>query len=142
MGMGEKIRIGALISGGGTNLQAIIDACEDGRIDGEMTFVGSDQPGVKDLSGPATIGIPGFVVELRAVHPILPAEPGTLRACLTISILSEILAKQHLFPADAPEDRVRSFFCTRAAAEHRLLSVKWMPTVRWTCWCWPASCAT
>ncbi len=37
--MGKKIRIGALISGGGTNLQAIIDSCESGTIDGEMVFV-------------------------------------------------------------------------------------------------------
>ena len=35
---------------------------------------------------------------------------------------SEILDKQHLFHADAPEDRVRAFLCTRAAAEQRLLA--------------------
>jgi folate-dependent phosphoribosylglycinamide formyltransferase PurN len=57
MGMVEKIRIGALISGGGTNLQAIIDACEEGRIDGEMTFVGSDQSGVKGLARASKHGI-------------------------------------------------------------------------------------
>ncbi|MFH1673561.1 MAG: phosphoribosylglycinamide formyltransferase, partial [Pseudomonadota bacterium] len=39
-----KIRIGALVSGGGTNLQAIIDACEAGRINGQVVFVGSDNP--------------------------------------------------------------------------------------------------
>ena len=38
--MNAAIRIGALISGGGTNLQAIIDACESGTIDGKMVFVG------------------------------------------------------------------------------------------------------
>ncbi len=42
--MARKIRIGALISGGGSNLQAIIDACEDGKIEGQMAFVGSDAP--------------------------------------------------------------------------------------------------
>ena len=47
--MGAKIRIGALISGGGTNLQAIIDACEAGRIAGQMVFVGSDKPGGRGL---------------------------------------------------------------------------------------------
>ena len=41
--MKSKIRIGALISGGGTNLQAIIDACEAGRIPGKMVFVGGRQ---------------------------------------------------------------------------------------------------
>jgi phosphoribosylglycinamide formyltransferase-1 len=36
--------------------------------------------------------------------------------------LAEIRAKQHLFPADGPEDCIRSFLCTRAAAERRMLS--------------------
>ena len=44
--MDRKIQIGALISGGGTNLQAIIDACQGTKIDGQMVFVGADNPGV------------------------------------------------------------------------------------------------
>ncbi|MBE9521012.1 MAG: phosphoribosylglycinamide formyltransferase, partial [Proteobacteria bacterium] len=47
--MKKIIRIGALISRGGTNLQAIIDACESGRIDGKMVFVGSDNPEARGL---------------------------------------------------------------------------------------------
>ena len=47
--MPGKLRIGALISGGGTNLQAIIDGCEGGAIDGEMVFVGSDNPDAAGL---------------------------------------------------------------------------------------------
>ncbi|MDH4010826.1 MAG: formyltransferase family protein, partial [Desulfobacterales bacterium] len=42
--MENKIRIGTLISGGGSNLQAIIDSCENGRINAELAFVGSDNP--------------------------------------------------------------------------------------------------
>ena len=38
----RRIRIGVLISGSGTNLQAIIDACQDGRIDGEVVVVVSN----------------------------------------------------------------------------------------------------
>ena len=34
-----SLKIGVLISGSGTNLQAIIDACLDGRIDGEVAVV-------------------------------------------------------------------------------------------------------
>jgi phosphoribosylglycinamide formyltransferase-1 len=40
--MAKKLRIGVLASGGGTNLQAIIDACEAGRITGEVVVVISD----------------------------------------------------------------------------------------------------
>lgn len=42
--MPESIRIGALASGGGTNLQSIIDACEAGKIDGSVVAVISDNP--------------------------------------------------------------------------------------------------
>ena len=40
--MPGKLRIGVLASGGGTNLQAIIDNCECGRIAGEVVVVISD----------------------------------------------------------------------------------------------------
>jgi len=35
----RRVRIGILASGGGTNLQAIIDACERGEIDGDVVVV-------------------------------------------------------------------------------------------------------
>ncbi|MBC2710896.1 MAG: phosphoribosylglycinamide formyltransferase [Desulfosarcina sp.] len=119
--MGEKIRIGALISGGGTNLQAIIDACEDCRIDGKMAFVGSDQPGVKGLERARKHNIPSFVVEYGPFIKSYRQDPAHF-ALPDDFDFSEMLAKQHLFADDAPEDRVRAFFCTRAAAERRLLS--------------------
>jgi len=40
----RRIRIGVLASGGGTNLQAIIDACERGEIDGDVVVVVSNLP--------------------------------------------------------------------------------------------------
>ena len=61
--MGGKIRIGALISGGGSNLQAIMDACEEGMISGEIVFVGSDNPAAGGLEKVRSKGIPTFVVD-------------------------------------------------------------------------------
>ncbi|MGD8702360.1 MAG: phosphoribosylglycinamide formyltransferase [Desulfosarcina sp.] len=119
--MGEKIRIGALISGGGTNLQAIIDACEDGRIDGEMIFVGSDQPGVKGLERAASHGISSFVVEYGPLIRAYRQDPQKLNPPDDFDY-SEIRTKQHLLAVDTPADRMRAFLTTRAAAEHRLLS--------------------
>ena len=119
--MGEKIRIGSLISGGGTNLQAIIDACEDGRIDGEMAFVASDQSGVKGLERARSHNIASFVVEYGPFIQAYRQDPANFTLPDDFDF-SEICAKQHLFSAGAPEDRVRSFLCTRAAAESRLLS--------------------
>jgi len=40
--MGEKLRVGVLASGGGTDLQSIIDASEKGIIDAEVVVVVSD----------------------------------------------------------------------------------------------------
>jgi phosphoribosylglycinamide formyltransferase 1 len=121
MGMVDKIRIGALISGGGTNLQAIIDACEDGRIHGKMVFVGSDQAGVKGLSRARKHGIANFVSEYGPFIQSYRQDPARFSLPDDFNF-SEMVAKQHLFPPNAPEDRVREFFCTRAAAESRLLA--------------------
>lgn len=41
----QKVRIGVLISGGGTNLQALIDCVERGNINGEIVVVISDKKG-------------------------------------------------------------------------------------------------
>jgi phosphoribosylglycinamide formyltransferase-1 len=40
----KRVRIGVLASGGGTNLQSIIDACERGEIDGDVVVVISNMP--------------------------------------------------------------------------------------------------
>jgi len=40
--MARKVKVGVLASGGGTNLQAIIDRAADGRLDAEVAIVISD----------------------------------------------------------------------------------------------------
>jgi phosphoribosylglycinamide formyltransferase 1 len=117
----HKIRIGALISGGGTNLQAIIDACEDGRIHGRMAFVGSDVPGVRGLERAATHGIPGFVVDYKDIIRQYREDPGQLTLPADFD-LDELVSRQSLFEPGRDPDRVRAFFTTRAMAESRLLS--------------------
>lgn len=43
MSSSERMRIGVLISGSGTNLQAIIDAADEGRLDAEIAVVISNK---------------------------------------------------------------------------------------------------
>ena len=65
--MTTKIKIGALVSGGGSNLQAIIDSCEKGTIDGRIVFVGSDNPAAGGLERAARHKIDTFVVDYRSI---------------------------------------------------------------------------
>ncbi len=51
------IKIGALVSGGGTNLQAILDAIDKGEIDGQVTSVVSSREGAYALERAASRGI-------------------------------------------------------------------------------------
>ncbi|MGW6173817.1 phosphoribosylglycinamide formyltransferase [Arthrobacter sp. NPDC055138] len=56
------MRILVLVSGSGTNLQAVIDAVRDGRLDAEILAVGSDVPGCRGLERAAAAGIRTFTV--------------------------------------------------------------------------------
>ena len=56
-------RIAVLVSGGGTNLQALIDAQARGElVNGEIAAVISSNPGAYALERAARAGIPGYVV--------------------------------------------------------------------------------
>ncbi len=65
--MPAPLKIGTLISGGGTNLQAIIDACKHGRIPAKIMFTGSDTPGVRGLDRAKQAGIATFVVDYQQI---------------------------------------------------------------------------
>jgi phosphoribosylglycinamide formyltransferase 1 len=56
-------RLVVLVSGGGTNLQAIIDACRDKRINAEVTGVISSKPGVYAIQRAIDAGIPYEVIK-------------------------------------------------------------------------------
>ena len=62
--MAKKLRVGVLASGGGTNLQVIIDNCAAGKIDAEVVVVVSDiECGAQARARRA--GIPAVVVNRR-----------------------------------------------------------------------------
>jgi phosphoribosylglycinamide formyltransferase-1 len=118
--MGKKISIGALISGGGSNLQAIIDACESGRIDGKMVFVGSDNPEARGIERGVKHKIPTFVVNYKTIIQDYKKEPEQVILPDNFD-LDDILSKQSLFPDNTSTEKVRSFLITRAVAEAKLL---------------------
>jgi phosphoribosylglycinamide formyltransferase-1 len=118
--MPPAIRIGALVSGGGTNLQAIIDGCQAGRIEGKMVFVGADNPEAYGLQRAADSGIPTFVVNYRDIIRQYKASPQKARLPADFD-LETLIGKQHFFNPQADQTRVRHFLCSRAMAEAALL---------------------
>jgi phosphoribosylglycinamide formyltransferase 1 len=63
-----KARLVVLVSGTGTNLQALIDACAQESYGAAVTAVGADRPGIEGLARAERAGIPTFVARV-ADHP-------------------------------------------------------------------------
>ena len=60
--MSDKARLVVLVSGTGTNLQAILDACASGELDAEVAAVVSNKAGAYGLQRAAKAGVPGHVL--------------------------------------------------------------------------------
>ena len=71
------LRLAALASGGGTNLQAIIDACKRGDLNSEVCAVISNNSGSRALQRARTEGIPAYHIS-SVTHP----KPGALDAAI------------------------------------------------------------
>ena len=118
--MRKKIKIGALISGGGSNLQAIIDACESGSIHGRVVFAGSDNPAASGLGRARQYGIPCFTVDYDAIARKVKADPSQAR-------YSQDLDMDHVFSTmmatgqHQNSESLSAFLRTRIQAEIRLL---------------------
>jgi phosphoribosylglycinamide formyltransferase 1 len=52
------LRVGVCVSGRGTNLQAILDACRDGRLDAQVVYVGSSRKSAPALERAKAAGVP------------------------------------------------------------------------------------
>lgn len=61
----KKLRIGVLVSGRGSNLQAIIDAVDEGWLPVHIAVVVSDKPEAYALERAKAAGIPAVVIERR-----------------------------------------------------------------------------
>lgn len=59
------MRIVVLVSGTGSNLQAVIDAVQAGDLPVEIAAVGADRPGTYGVERAAAAGIPTFVVDFK-----------------------------------------------------------------------------
>jgi len=58
-------RLVILVSGAGTNLQALLDACADSAYGARITAVGADRDGIEGLARAERAGVPTFIVRLK-----------------------------------------------------------------------------
>lgn len=61
----EPLHVGVLVSGSGTNLQAILDAARSGAIDVDVRVVVSNRPRVQALERARGAGVPALVLSHR-----------------------------------------------------------------------------
>jgi phosphoribosylglycinamide formyltransferase-1 len=119
--MGDKLRIGTLISGGGSNLQAIIQCCKNGQVSGQLAFVGADNPAAHGLKKAAAENIPTFVVDYASIIRQFKADPSAARLPADFDY-DDTLAKQSLVQGGDDADKIQFFLFTRAIAEAKLLA--------------------
>ena len=59
-----RLRLVVLVSGSGTNLQALLDACADPAYPAEVVAVGADRDGIAALDRAAASGVPSFFLRV------------------------------------------------------------------------------
>ncbi|TWI76796.1 formyltetrahydrofolate-dependent phosphoribosylglycinamide formyltransferase [Desulfobotulus alkaliphilus] len=123
--MKKKLALAILLSGGGSNAQAIMDACRSGALDAKVRIVGADRLSAGGLDRAAAMGVDHFVVDYKGI--LQDTEASSVYPPPPDLDLGDVLKKQHLFPEDRASEegcvseKVRHFFMRRAAAERMLL---------------------
>jgi phosphoribosylglycinamide formyltransferase-1 len=119
--MAYGIRIGVLLSSKGNKLQAILDACKEARINGQVVFVGSDNSHAYGLVRARQHEIPRFVVDYTSIRKRYRQRPDRFDLPSGFD-LNGIIAKQKLYSVEK-KDMVEIVFLlkTRAMAEAQML---------------------
>ncbi len=118
--MTEALKIGAFISGTGSNLQAIIDACANGTVAGRVVFIGSDNPAAAGLKKGRRYAIPTFTVDYDEIIRAYRQAPESVTSPADFN-LEEIRGKQSILLGDGEPEKLTEFLETRANAEAALL---------------------
>ena len=114
--MQKKLQIAALISGSGSNLQTIIDACIKKEINGEIVCVGADNFEALGLKRAQNHNIPTFVTDYKKII----ADKNIEKSLPEDFNLQKILSLQKLF--NKIDQKTERFFKTRVVAEADLLN--------------------
>ena len=63
--VGSQLRVVVLVSGSGTNLQALLDAAADPAYPATVVAVGADRDGIEGLARAEQAGVPTFVLRVK-----------------------------------------------------------------------------
>lgn len=74
--MAKKLKLGVLLSGGGTTLLNLLERQKAGSLAGEVVCVASDRPGVRGLDRPREAGFPDIPTRVAEPPRDLAARPG------------------------------------------------------------------
>jgi phosphoribosylglycinamide formyltransferase-1 len=116
---GRKLRLAVLISGGGTNLQAMIDRSAAGSLNAEIAVVLSDRPGALGLERAAKANIPAFHVDYKSFSIFTAKE--LEKAELPVDIASLDLKQKIVKNPDRIERRAR--LARLVLAEHEMVRI-------------------
>lgn len=90
--MNKRLRLGVLASGGGTNLQAIIDRCADGSLPAEIVVVICNVPGAGALDRAKRAGIATLVIDHRNFSEREEFDRAVVAALLSAGVELVVLA--------------------------------------------------
>ena len=100
-------QIGVLVSGAGTNLQALIDAVSRSRLDAAIAGVVSDRPGARAIQRAVSAGIPTATCDRKSLGRDLSAEIlDVLGPDLDLIVLAGFLSKVEPPLLDAYEGKM------------------------------------
>lgn len=117
-----KLRIAILLSGKGSNSKAIINACEDGWIDGEVVLVGSDNPGAEGLAFASEKGIKTFLLDYATPRKMCKEKFNIAKLLPPGFNLQDIVLKQRLFDEnEIIEKKIKKYFEASAITEWQLI---------------------
>lgn len=114
-GASGRLRVAVLVSGGGTNLQALIDRAKEGILEADIVCVGSDRASAYGLVRAREAGIPTFVVSYEKYLK------GALDDPVDDAVLASVDARQRILrdpDGEARRDRLRRLI----AAEREILA--------------------
>lgn len=113
----RKLRLAVLVSGSGTNLQAMMDKSASGTLNAEIVVVASDRPDAFGLKRAAKADIPAFHVDYKTFRKYSPTELEKMELPVDIADLDR---RQKIIKNPDPVER-RARLARLVLAEHEMI---------------------